>query len=478
MNLFNKIQKVILSLFVICISITTLSSCEDWLNVKPSNQVAAEELFLTEEGFEAAISGAYTLMGQEETYAGDMTFNTVDYLGNYWSNINFANKYHEIANYELDIDPVKIITDKMWVSLFNIIANVNDILFYIDDKKDVFATEASYRMIKAEALAIRAYIHLDILRLYAPYTFGGVGDSSVKWLPYVDEYTRNTTLSITNDEFAELLMKDIDDAIALLEGVDPIITETVSDNLFYRDRHFNLNYYAVKALKARAALYFGDKQTALASAQEVIAAQNSTRFRWVTTNEVTFTPSEHRDRTFSSEHIFALYVHNMEERVYEEFVSTDDIIDEALFLHSSSFIANNDFRNYFVSNSRLTKLTQPEKVSGSNLLEQKLKRMPMLRISEMYYIAAECTGVISYINAVRLNRGYEEETPQAIFDKALDDEISAEFMGEGQRFYYYKRINKEVYTPEEDFKIQYTLILPEVEINFGGRPRFELEENE
>ncbi len=461
-----------LTLCVAFIVITNLSSCNEWLDVKPSNQIAADELFQNEDGFKVALSGAYTLMGTAETYGGDMTFIALDYLGGYW-NINDFSRYYELANYALDLDVSKNFTDKMWKGLYNVIANVNDILFYIDDRKDVFVDSNAYSIIKAEALAIRAYIHLDILRLYAPYTFNGEGDTSIKWLPYVDEYTKNTTMSITNDEFAKLVMKDIDDAIALLKDIDPIITEKVPSDLFFTDRHMNLNYYAVKALKARASMYFGDETTALAEAQEVIAAQTNTRFRWVTSNEVTFTPQEHRDRTFSSEHIFALHIHSLEERggMYLGFTETGVNVEQ-LIIANPTYLASFDFRNYFISNGRPTKLSQPEEQIGTNLLEQKLKRMPMIRISEMYYIAAECTGDVKYLNSVRLNRGYETHTPQHEFDMALEDEISAEFICEGQRFYYYKRIGKDIEN------VEYTAVLPNIEIDFGGRPRFEIEEKD
>ena len=93
----------------------------------------------------------------------------------------------------------------------------------------------------------------------------------------------------------------------------------------------------------------------------------------------------------------------------------------------------------------------------------------MLRISEMYYILAECTGDISYLNTVRTHRGIVTELDaSANFETELKKEYEKEFIGEGQFFFFNKRkgnltINSKVGG--------YTLHMPQTEIDFGNRPR-------
>ena len=79
----------------------------------------------------------------------------------------------------------------------------------------------------------------------------------------------------------------------------------------------------------------------------------------------------------------------------------------------------------------------------------------MIRITEMYYIAAECrmeagpdydkSKALDYLNTVRRHRGIAqaEELPASLTDAEVKEEIykeyRKEFYGEGQLFYFYKR---------------------------------------
>jgi hypothetical protein len=74
--------------------------------------------------------------------------------------------------------------------------------------------------------------------------------------------------------------------------------------------------------------------------------------------------------------------------------------------------------------------------------------IPLLRLSEIYLIAAECTSdkaeAIGYINSIRKERNCVDITlKETDTDKTILDYITAEFarevIGEGQLFFYYKR---------------------------------------
>lgn len=459
-----KLNRKLRNIFAVAVSTVimtgTFSSCNDWLNVTPSNQVAADEMFSTEEGFTLSLNGVYTLMTGTSLYGRDMTFGAVDYIGDNWTAAKQYSTYEEISTYDYESSDAQTTIDAMWSAQYNAIANINNLMLYIDENKDVFTSERIHSLVKGEALALRAYLHLDILRLYSPYTFGETGETGEKWLPYVDEFTRYTTISITNTEFAERIMDDIDAAIELLKD-DPILTGVSISSTYFNDRTQRMNYYAAVALKARAALYTGDKAAAAVAAQEVVDAQSTTLFRWITASEVTYSYTAHRDRTFSTEHIFALNIHDMKDKI-SSFFETSSSIDFIGVKYESLFDAS-DYRSTFVVNGALSKLNQPEEESGA-ALEQKNKRMPMLRISEMYYILAEALNDVSYLNEVRYNRGLEEEIPQDGLVEALDTEIYCEFIGEGQRFAYLKRLNKDV------TGIRYTLPMTDTEVDYGGRP--------
>ncbi|MNY63490.1 SusD family protein [compost metagenome] len=59
----------------------------------------------------------------------------------------------------------------------------------------------------------------------------------------------------------------------------------------------------------------------------------------------------------------------------------------------------------------------------------------------MYYIAAESEQNVSYLNTVRNNRGLLNLAGTANLTTELLKEYQKEFFGEGQLWYYYKRLN-------------------------------------
>ena len=178
--------------------------------------------------------------------------------------------------------------DGIWRAGYNAITNCNLILENIDRKKEVFSTDL-YELIKGEALALRGYIHFDLLRLFAdPYLTG----ASEEAIPYVDTYSNRVTPLSTVEAVIGKVLADLNQAKSLLEKHDPIVigeyvvgfpgengsTEEASHELFLQNRRHRLNYYAVCGALARVYLYQKDYTHALNNALTVIDAN---KFSWV-----------------------------------------------------------------------------------------------------------------------------------------------------------------------------------------------------
>jgi hypothetical protein len=98
----------------------------------------------------------------------------------------------------------------------------------------------------------------------------------------------------------------------------------------------------------------------------------------------------------------------------------------------------------------------------------------------MYLIAAESesspvVAVNEYVNPLRAHRGVSELDATATTQSQLDEEIRVqyrrEFIGEGQLFYYYKRLNVQKLPTLATFTSSdkvYKLPIPNVEIDFGN----------
>ena len=73
-----------------------------------------------------------------------------------------------------------------------------------------------YEVVKGEALALRAYMHFDLLRLFAPYDFTAEAEPAI---PYVREAVPAIAPQLTPAKFVELALADVDDALGLLKRI-------------------------------------------------------------------------------------------------------------------------------------------------------------------------------------------------------------------------------------------------------------------
>lgn len=123
----------------------------------------------------------------------------------------------------------------------------------------------------------------------------------------------------------------------------------------------------------------------------------------------------------------------------------------------------------------------PLKVYQSDLANDYKNKISMIRIPEIYYIAAECyvkqnnpnlSLALNCLNTVREKRGLY--TPLEDLDAEqilveIQKEYHKEFLSEGVMFYYYKRTGtKTIPNYTEDMgDAQYVLPYPEFEIQSG-----------
>jgi hypothetical protein len=104
------------------------------------------------------------------------------------------------------------------------------------------------------------------------------------------------------------------------------------------------------------------------------------------------------------------------------------------------------------------------------------KRMPLIRLPEMYLIAAEANiaDAAAYLNAIRENRGVTAPvtvTAEEDLRKEIMMEYLREFTCEGVVFFYYKRLNATTLDGLSGTfnTANYALPMPQEEIEFGKR---------
>lgn len=140
--------------------------CLDYFDVRPKSQVLADELFSTEEGFSDQLTGVYKRLASTSLYGQEMTFGLAEALTQNYD-LATGSEYYEAGLYNYENTAVKNKITTVWSQMYSAIANLNIMLEYIDKNPAMFSGD-NYRIYKGEALGLRAFLHLDLLRMFAP----------------------------------------------------------------------------------------------------------------------------------------------------------------------------------------------------------------------------------------------------------------------------------------------------------------------
>lgn len=67
-----------------------LSACADWVNVSPKEEVEAEKLFNSENGFKSALIGVYTRMTLKDNYGKNLSYGYIEELAQRYDNYDMV----------------------------------------------------------------------------------------------------------------------------------------------------------------------------------------------------------------------------------------------------------------------------------------------------------------------------------------------------------------------------------------------------
>ena len=468
------------------------SGC-DFLDVNPRTQVPADKMFSTESGYEDALNGCYMKMNNNSLYGRFLTLSGIDFLAGYYEPTSVGSLEQGLTNHDYENDYVETQLKSTYTDFYNVILQLNDVLEHLETEKGAAAIKSPAKrdLIKGEALALRAFLHFDVLRL-----FGQLPKNAGKQvsLPYSEITGVEVRPLYSFDEYVAKVMADLDEAERLLEkdpcrdhNLNTHVHEDVTDN-FYHYRKFRFNYFAVKALRARIYLYIGEKSKAYDAAMDIIDAKNPDGTDYFSlAGDYDFNNSYF---ALPSETIMGLSNSNLENNENERLFKNDMSSFPMLFSESRrdkmfdqyNAGSNNRFNRWWgeVTNSTgginpyYKKYMQNE---GSSNDSDKLNNkwlVPLFRLSEIYLIAIESASSVSKANSLyskyMLARNIQVENYFATSGKVKSGvlaEMRIEFMAEGQLFYAYKRtsatnmfFDKSKIVTEDD----YVLPVPESEL--------------
>ena len=455
-------KKIIYTMIIACT--TLFASCDSWLEVKPYDQIAESELQKSEEGYQKMLNGIYIDLNSDALYGQTLSVEMIEVMGGAYTigtdNSVWGN-YKDLSSYQYNTEYWRDRLDQTWNKAYALILNCNKILETIDGNKNLF-TDGSYYIIKGEALALRAMLHFDMLRLFGPVYSK---DSDKKAIPYYTKQTNSPEPILTAQEVMEKITTDYEDALNYLAN-DPVKTEgtmmsSTEDGTsnFLRYRALRLNYYAVEALMARAYLYMGNKTEAFKYATDVIKTADQNIFPFVDKNLVIGSPAD-PDRIFFSEVLFAL-TNTSRGTIHKNFFDPSRL-PNYVFRMDDSMMSNlvyggaattggyqDDYRYracWMATGSNRYFYKYSDMVANGSIQNTMI---PMVRLGEMFLIAAESQSGdlkagVQYVNALRRNRGVANLT--TLTPDLLKYEYIRELYGEGQLFFLYKRLNSDIIT--------------------------------
>ncbi len=446
------------------------SSCSDWFDVSPSTDVPAEELFETESGFQSALAGIYIGMTNQKAYGDNLSFGMLDQMAQLYDMIpSGASERSAIYQYENETDQgynTKARLADTWTQAYKMIANANNLLKWLDKNGErVIASPETRSMLRGEALAIRAYLHFDILRGWGPMNYkGDPTAAATPCMPYRTVADNSKQPLRTAEQVLDLILDDLKSAKQLM-SYEAKKTLTSNDG---QTRRFRFNYHAINAVMARVYCYMGKAEEAITCAQDVIDHCG-----------LELQSANSSDPILFNEVLCGLYLYEMEKNL-SAFWSDGDKLTTQYFSKVSTFNtlfnatsgSTNDIRY------RTVKRYATEQVQSLKYIKNEKEVVPLIRLPEMYYILCEMKALSdseAKLNEVRHKRGYpasEDEHFKTEADriKALNREYRKEFYAEGQYYFFLKQHPT---APVEHFnevtlgKAQYVFPLPDAEKEYG-----------
>lgn len=439
-----------IKILIALLGVILLSSCEKFLDVKPSNSSAAESSITNAADAKVAVNGLMRKMTSFDYYGR----NFVLYGDAKGGDFAIRSQGRGLdALYTFNHSASSGSFSGFWSQIYHNILQANNLLLNIDKIEAAGKGSAALSDYKGQALTARALMYFDLVRLYGkPYNMDKESLGVPLILTPLDASAQPTRASV-KEVYAQI-MKDLSDSKALL-----------SKNIV----NGYLNYYANVALQAKVNLYMENYTESLAAAEEVITSAKYVLYSNVDWVKSWSTP-------FGKESIFELAI----------YPSEADLLTASLgyyllrlgkktgamgwFMASDYFLTRlgedaTDVRWGIMDydESSATRFGSCLKYCGVNLLGDKNSpsavNVKVIRLSEVYLIAAEAAlklaapdkaKAVLYLNNIRKRAPVLAPATEAtVTTDMIISEKSKELFAEGQRFFDMIRLNKTIVFNDE-----------------------------
>lgn len=433
------------------------TSCEDFLDVKPTNSASAETSITNANDAKVVMNGLMRRLASADYYGrnfviygdargGDFAIRS---QGRGLDVLYTFNHSKETNNF-----------GTFWSHLYNCVLQTNNLLLNIEKIEAAGSGTAALSLIKGQALTLRAMIYFDLVRLYGkPYDMDKTSYGVPLIIESLDASAQPTRASV--EQIYVQILKDLADGATLLD---------VTAGRAKAANHGFINYFGNMALQAKVNLDMENYTAALAAAEVVTGSTAYTLYTNANWNSSWATQ-------FGSESILELAM-----VLNESSLGTGSLgyyllrlnkVTGALgwFMASDYFLARlnqdpTDIRKGIMDfdESSATRFGSCLKyVGGSTLMGDKgnaaATNIKLIRLSEVHLIAAEAAlnlptpdnaKAALYLNNIRKRApALPLATSATVTMDMIADERSKELFAEGHRFFDMMRWNKPIELNDE-----------------------------
>jgi starch-binding outer membrane protein, SusD/RagB family len=407
----------------ISILFITLASC-NILDVESPNDVAFDNVFKDKDGANAALIGLYSTLQARDYYGGYYPM-VADLYSDVGNNGGFDNvSLDEVST--LLVTPANIFMSNTWLALYNTISTANAIIAKVPGINDPTFSAEEKDHIVAQAQAIRALAHFDLLRMFGEH-WDLASDNGIPVLTEIQ--TANSVVARSSvSETYQAIMDDLTEALSKIDAAD-------------RSQAF-VNAMTIRALRARVNLYKRDLNSARLDAQAVI---NDGTFYLLDENSF----GEIYTSRNSAESIFELAFDVQNRSAYNAITySRESGLDD--FFNSRPGDLRAALVDFDPANNSddIIPDGRTQKYRGEATRDNPAY---IIRVAELHLIIAEANGFtqagIDALNEVRTNRGLSavalvDFANATAFEDAILDERKAELNFEGHRMFDLARLGR------------------------------------
>lgn len=476
-------MRIIKIVLIACLPLFAITSCKKFLDVSASNQVLQEDMFSDGTGVRVALNGVYKLLSNTELYGKNLTWGFASALGYNYEFNNLPYNLREAASFNWANADAMNVTEQVWSRAYNVLANCNNIIQEVEKKDSSFFPEKNMEknMILGEMYGIRALVHFDLLRIFSPSPVTGYTGTTI---PYVKNYPEYQPVPLDMARIFSEITTDMEKAKTLLASIDTVTLRssmrsgvgrirnagswiTLPQGDFFNYRGQRLNFFAATSLLARIFLYKGDYENAEKNAKLVYDYQKRNWFQWTSSiyqGQITDLDFIHIKRP---DEILLGFSNNRNFEIYEESINPQGSI-QLYYRMSSSYVSKlfegdlDDYRlvgwyNRHGDQRYITwRRPQGSSYNATQVAQNQESVIPVLRFSEMYHILIEChiqknriADAVTILNDLRTNRGAKARIASTISKtdlmEVLVNDIIRETLTEGQAFYMFKRLNRNIF---------------------------------